>query len=92
MSWEPLITARACHTSRAVDGLFRFACKLGHKPVRELVTFYKAKCLSVATYRAGVWGHHKSRQLQVLENKFIERLVMTPNSVPPLPLLSKNWG
>lgn len=43
MNWESLVTARVQYAGRVVEGLFRFACKLGHKPVTELVTLYKAK-------------------------------------------------
>lgn len=79
LNWEHLIVARIQHASRIIEGLFRFACKLGHKPVAKMLTLYKSKCMSVATFGAGVWGYHKSSQIQILENTFLKRLLMIPS-------------
>lgn len=82
LRWENMIASREQQTSRNIEALFRFASKLGHKPVKEILTLYRSKCRSVLSYGAGVWGTSNLNKLQILENKFVKRLLMVPSSSP----------
>lgn len=79
-SWAPATRSRKLALQRAIGALMNFSKKLGGRPVHELLDIYKSKCISTATYGAGIWGIADVQEIQRLENSFVRYLLALPSS------------
>lgn len=56
---------------KSTAALANFARKLGRGPPVELLHIFQAKCVSIATYGAGVWGYRDTKSIQQVDNTFL---------------------
>ncbi|KAJ1131303.1 hypothetical protein NDU88_009641 [Pleurodeles waltl] len=66
--------------SRAPTAVFEFERKLGAKPVQSLLKVYRSKCISLSSYGCDIWGYKMMPELLAVENNFLKRLVVVPQS------------
>lgn len=78
--WNKAIANRKILFSKACMALRCFGRRLGTNPPEVMVTIYKAKCLSIATFGAGLWGYKNCIDLQTVENEFFRYLLAIPKS------------
>lgn len=78
--WSKAVNCRKLLFAKVIGALINFARKLGKHPIDDLLVIYKAKCVSVALYGAGIWGHVNVESLQQVENGFLKYLLAVPNS------------
>ncbi|KAJ1175036.1 hypothetical protein NDU88_000327, partial [Pleurodeles waltl] len=54
LSWKFHLNFKLQQLIRNVEAIFRFARRLGHRPVHQILTLYNSKCVSAAIYGGGL--------------------------------------
>lgn len=63
-SWHHLMEARIRGFNQNLEVIFRFAKKLGSRPLKVIVEIYKARTCAATLFGAGVWGSCNTLILQ----------------------------
>lgn len=79
-NWTHELTNVHSKMIKSTHGIFRFASKLGDLRIKDMVDIYKARCVAIALYGAGVCGHTCSKILQQEENLFFKTPFKFTNS------------